>query len=98
MKIKSNRTVIGGCCILLAALLAFGLIPKMNKSKGNTVKVVVTNADIAHGTQITDSIPVEADSEEEALDIVEDGWYNGKYVLDSGDFVDGDMYIQKVEE
>ena len=26
-------------------------------------------------------IPVEADSEEEALDIVEDGWYNGKYVF-----------------
>ncbi len=43
-------------------------------------------------------IPVEADSEEEALDIIEDRWYNGKYVLDSGDFVDVDMYIQKVEE
>ena len=43
-------------------------------------------------------IPVEADSEEEARDIVEDGWYKGKYVLDSGDFVDVDMYIQKVEE
>ena len=59
MKIKNNRTVIGGCCILLAALLAFGLIPKMNKSKGNTVKVVVTNADIAQGTQITDSMLTE---------------------------------------
>ena len=34
MKIKNNRTVIGGGCILLAAILAFGLIPKMNKSKG----------------------------------------------------------------
>ncbi len=43
-------------------------------------------------------VPVEADSEEEARDIIEDGWYNGKYVLDSGDFVDVDMYIQKVEE
>lgn len=44
------------------------------------------------------NVPVEADSKEEAQDIVEDGWYNGKYVLDSGDFVDVDMYIQKVEE
>lgn len=43
-------------------------------------------------------VPVEADSKEEARDIVEDGWYNGKYVLDSGNFVDVDMYIQKVEE
>lgn len=43
-------------------------------------------------------VPVEADSKEEARDIVEDGWYNGKYVLDSGDFVDVDMYVQKVEE
>ena len=43
-------------------------------------------------------VPVEADSEEEARDIIEDGWYNGKYVLDSGDFVDVDMYIRKVEE
>lgn len=43
-------------------------------------------------------VPVEADSKEEAWDIVEDGWYNGKYVLDSGDFIDVDMYIQKVEE
>ena len=43
-------------------------------------------------------VPVEADSEEEARDIIEDRWYKGKYVLDSGDFVDVDMYIQKVEE
>lgn len=43
-------------------------------------------------------IPVEADSEEKALDIIEDGWYKGKYVLDSGDFVEVDMYVQKVEE
>lgn len=43
-------------------------------------------------------VPVEADSKEEAQDIVEDGWYNGKYVLDSDDFVDVDMYIRKVEE
>ena len=43
-------------------------------------------------------VPVEADSKEEAQDIVEDGWYNGKYVLDSDDFVDVDMYIQKAEE
>lgn len=43
-------------------------------------------------------VPVEADSKEEARDIIEDGWYNGKYVLDSGNFVDVDMYIEKVEE
>ena len=43
-------------------------------------------------------VPVEADSKEEARDIVEDGWYKGKYVLDSDDFVDVDMYIRKVEE
>ena len=40
------------------------------------------------------TITVRADTREEAQDIVETGWKNGEYVLDSEDFVGADMFIE----
>ena len=40
------------------------------------------------------TITVRADTREEAQEIVETGWKNGEYVLDSEDFVGADMFIE----
>ena len=37
------------------------------------------------------TVPVIADSREEAEQMVDDGWHNGDYVLDSEDFIDVDF-------
>lgn len=59
MKIGNNRVIIGGGCILLAAVISFGVLPGINKSKGATAKVVVTTRDITAGTKMTEDLLAE---------------------------------------
>lgn len=53
MKLFQNKIVVGGVCILVAALLAFLLLPSLNKGKNNTIKAVFFTQEVAAGTKIT---------------------------------------------
>lgn len=44
------------------------------------------------------TVSVAADSREEAEQMVDDGWHNGDYVLDSEDFIDVDFKTVEEEE
>ena len=56
MKIFQNKITVGVMCIILAAILAFFLLPMLNKSKNNTVKVIKPTQEIAAGTKIEESM------------------------------------------
>ena len=40
MKIFQNRLFVGGMCIVLSAVIAFAVVPLINKSKSNTETVI----------------------------------------------------------
>ena len=61
MKFLQNKIVIGGGCILLAAVFAFALLPNMYKNKGGTEKIIKVNSTVAAGTKIEESMLVEAE-------------------------------------
>lgn len=44
------------------------------------------------------SVPIEADSKEEAENIIHDSWYNGEYILDDRNFTGVSFDARKVME
>ncbi len=61
MKFLQNKIVIGGGCILLAAVFAFALLPNMYKNKGGTEKIIKVNTTVTAGTKIEETMLVEAE-------------------------------------
>ncbi len=51
-----NKIVIGCVCLILAALLAFGLLPKLYNSQSATTEVVRLNQTVEYGTVIDESM------------------------------------------
>lgn len=66
MKLFRNRFVIGGLCVLAAAVLAFFVLPRLNEAKEATVMVVRAVRDIDAGDEIA----------EKDLELIEVGAYN----------------------
>lgn len=61
MKIFQNRIFIGGLCIVLAAVVAFVVVPSLNNSKGKTRKIIKLKDDIVSGTKINEEMITETE-------------------------------------
>ena len=61
MRVFQNRIFVGSMCILLAAVVAFFVIPGINNSKNQTVKIVKLTSDVCTGTKIEDSMITEVE-------------------------------------
>lgn len=51
-KLRDSRLLIGGVCILVAGILAFGALPKIYSKKASTTKICRLVSDIPAGTKI----------------------------------------------
>ena len=51
-KLFENKLIIGGICIILAAVLAFLILPKMYQKKEKTIMICRLQGDVAAGTKI----------------------------------------------
>ena len=60
-KFRDSRIVIGGICILIAAALAFVVLPKTYSKKASTVKVCRLVSDIPAGTKIDSAMIAEVE-------------------------------------
>lgn len=56
MKFLHSKIVIGGICIVVAAIFAFVMLPGMYKDKGETVKVFKLDHTVPAGTKITEDM------------------------------------------
>ena len=56
IKLFKSKIFIGTICLLLAAVLAFGLLPRLYKSQSSTVQVVTMKQTVEYGTKITDDM------------------------------------------
>lgn len=56
MKIFQNKIFVGVCCVVLAAVMAFILLPSVNRSKNGTVKILKLKENISAGTQIDEAM------------------------------------------
>ena len=56
MKIFQNKIFIGVGCVMLAAVMAFILLPSVNRSKNGTVKILKLKENISAGTQIDEKM------------------------------------------
>lgn len=56
MKILKNRIFIGGVSLVLAVLIAFVVVPVVNKLTTKTIKVVRVKEDVGMGTQLTEDM------------------------------------------
>ena len=54
MKILKNRIFLSALCIIVAAAISFGLLPRLYENKGATVMVLRASEDIPAGTRIED--------------------------------------------
>lgn len=61
MKIFQNRLFVGGACIALSAVIAFAVVPIINKSKSNTETVIKVKADVLAGTKLEEDMLVETE-------------------------------------
>lgn len=61
MRIFQNKIILGGCCIITAAVFAFILLPKIYSDKSKTEKIIKVNTDIQAGTQIEDAMLTETE-------------------------------------
>lgn len=61
MKIFQNRIFIGGLCIVLAAVVAFVVVPSLNNNKGKTRKIIKLKDDIVSGTKINEEMITETE-------------------------------------
>ena len=59
VKIFQNKITVGIACIVIAGVMAFVLLPSINKGKNGTVMVYKLRESIAAGTQINDEMLVE---------------------------------------
>ena len=58
-KLLDNKIFIGGGCFILAAILAFGALPAINKNKETTAVVCALIENVPAGTLITEELVVE---------------------------------------
>ena len=56
MKIFQNKIFVGVGCVVLAAVMAFILLPSVNRSKNGTVKILKLKKYISAGTQIDEAM------------------------------------------
>lgn len=56
MKIFQNKIFVGVGCVVLAAVMAFILLPSVNRSKNGTVKILKLKENISAGTQIDEKM------------------------------------------
>jgi len=56
LKIFQNKIFVGVCCVVLAAVMAFILLPSVNRSKNGTVKILKLKENISAGTQIDEAM------------------------------------------
>lgn len=56
MKIFQNKIFVGVGCVVLAAVMAFILLPSINRSKNGTVKILKLKENISAGTQIDEAM------------------------------------------
>ena len=56
MKIFQNKIFVGVGCVVLAAIMAFILLPSVNRSKNGTVKILKLKENISAGTQIDEAM------------------------------------------
>lgn len=56
MKIFQNKIFVGVGCVVLAAVMAFILLPSVNRSKNSTVKILKLKENISAGTQIDEAM------------------------------------------
>ena len=56
MKIFQNKIFIGIACIVTAAVMAFILLPSVNRNKNGTVKILKLKENISAGTQIEETM------------------------------------------
>ena len=61
MKIFQNRIFVGALCIILAAVVAFVVVPSLNNTKGKTQKVIKLKDDIVSGTKINEEMITETE-------------------------------------
>lgn len=59
MKVFQNKIFVGVGCVVLAAVMAFILLPSVNRSKNGTVKILKLKENISAGTQIDEKMLVE---------------------------------------
>ena len=100
-KLLENKLVVGGVCIVIAAILAFLVLPGMYKQKEKTIYICRLQADITAGTKI----------EAQMLKQVEVGSYGlpesvvknpdelvGMYASKFADFVSDERFDKAVSE
>ena len=56
MKIFQNKIFVGVGCVVFAAVMAFILLPSVNRSKNGTVKIFKLKENISAGTQIDEAM------------------------------------------
>lgn len=56
MKLFQNKIAVGAICIVLAAILAFFLLPSINKGKNGTVTIIKLTQQVSAGTKIEESM------------------------------------------
>ena len=56
MKIFQNKIFIGIACIVTAAVMAFILLPSVNRNKNGTVKILKLKENISAGTLIEETM------------------------------------------
>lgn len=56
MKVFQNKIFVGVGCVVLAAVMAFILLPSVNRSKNGTVKILMLKENISAGTQIDEAM------------------------------------------
>lgn len=54
--IFKNKLFIGAICLLLAAVIAFVLLPRLYKAQSSTAQVVTLKATVEQGTEITENM------------------------------------------
>ena len=56
MKLFQNKIAVGVICIVLAAILAFFLLPSINKGKNGTITIIKLTQQVSAGTKIEESM------------------------------------------
>lgn len=56
LKLFRNKLFLGAMCLLLAGVLAFGLLPRLYGSQSSTVEIVILKQTVELGTVITDDM------------------------------------------
>lgn len=56
LKLFRNKLFIGGLCLLLAGILAFGMLPRLYSAKASTTEIVTLRQTVEYGTVITEDM------------------------------------------